>query len=527
MVEKKDSKMKKSYLILILFFVSINFLFSDFIIPHDDPVYSFLESMNNLGYTEKTFFIYPQYYNEIIEILENLRAQDLPKQYQKLAEYHYERLSMNFPKGLNSDVYPLHKIPQSAFNTFKLHSDKKRMFSYKKVEFELFFSGLLGLNYDTKRDSLSKWRSLKYYGMEFGGNIKENFGFFTQYRKGHYNGDLSFILENKQMHWSGGEPRLVTTCSEVDYKNNYLNFSIGYSSFNIGKTITSSIILNSDITPFGYLKNYKNFGNFHYIGINSQLLPDSLTSSCEYNSKSYALQTIYYTKDSFSIGFGQAVIYGDKTFDIAYSTPLVVFKLIDFKNYGRDNQVVFFYSSFRMFSGLVFYENFFMDDLKKKRLFTKEGFSGLASQTGLIYNFSNFPLQFATEVTLIGPGTYGHSPQYYPQNQYTHDTQLLGYLYGANLLNVASEIMYFNSKLNVSLQYENLQQGSLGEDPFIWEAGNYNLEFLAGKISRTEKITTEIKYYPYPEISIHLKYEFQKKEENNTNYLYSGLEVRY
>lgn len=519
--------MKRNCFIIVLFFVSISFLRSDFIIPHDDPVYSFLESMNNLGYTEKTFFIYPQYYNEIVEILEDLRTQDLPRQYRKLAEYHYERLSMNFPEGLNSDVYPFRKILRSAINTFKSHSDKKRMVTYNKDECSLFLSGMMGVNYDIKSNDETYNRRYEYYGLEFGGNIKEDFGFFTQFRKGHYDGDLSFILEDKQMHWSGGEPRLVTTCSEVDYKNNFLNFSIGYSSFKIGKTITSSIILNSDITPFGYLKHYKNIGNFHYFGLNSQLLPDSLTSSSTYNSKSYALQTIYYNKDSFSIGFGQAVIYGDKTFDIAYSTPFVVFKLVDFKNYGRDNQVVFFYSSFRLFSGLVFYENFFMDDLKKKRLFTKEGFSGLASQTGLIYNFSTFPLQFTTEVTVIGPGTYGHSPQYYPQNQYSHDTQLLGYLYGANLLNISTRIMVLNSKLNVSLQYENIQQGSLGEDPFIWEAGDYDLEFLAGKISRTEKITTEIKYYPYPEISIHLKYEFQKKEYSKINYLYSGLEVRY
>ena len=127
--------MKKSYFIVILFFVSISFLYSDFIIPHDDSVYSFLESMNNLGYTEKTFFIYPQYYNEIVEILENLRTQDFPKQYQKLAEYHYERLSMNFPKGVNSDIYPLRKIPQSTINVFKSHSDKKRLATYIKDEF--------------------------------------------------------------------------------------------------------------------------------------------------------------------------------------------------------------------------------------------------------------------------------------------------------------------------------------------------------------------------------------------------------
>ena len=514
--------MKRNCFIIILFFVSISFLHSDFIIPPDDPVYSFLESMNNLGYTEKTFFIYPQYYNEITNILMELRTQDLPKQYLKLAEYHYERLSMNFPEGVNSDVYPLRKIPQSAFNTFKSHSDKKRLVTFNKDDYSLFLSGMMGVNYDTKRDSFSKWRSLKYYGMEFGGNIKENFGFYSRFKKGHYKGNEEFIREDYRIsefvNWNNVE--VVSMCSETDYKNRYLNLSLGFGTLQIGKSITTSIILNPIITSYPYFKYYKRFGNFHYLAFNAQLLPDSLNNEAEYKTKSYALQTIYYSVKNFSLGIGECALYGDKNIDLSYITPLVMYKLVDFVNHSRDNVNGFLFGTYNPFKGMMIYGNFFIDDFKISRMSTDKAFSGFAYQNGITYAFSKIPLQIAFEMTAVGPRTYCHR-RYLP---YTHDSQLLGYPNGSNQLNIATQIQYLHPRLVATLYYDNMQQGSISNNPFVPQP---NTEFLAGKISRTEKITTEIKYYPYPEISIHLKYEFQKKEENNTNYLYSGLEVRY
>ena len=514
--------MKKSYLLIILFFVSISFLHSDFIIPHDDPVYSFLESVNNLGYVKKTFFIYPQYYNEIVEILGDLRTQDLPKQYQKLTEYHYKRLSMNFPECLNSDVYPLRKIPRSAIGTFKSHSIKKRLVTYKNGDCELFFSGLLGLNYDTKRDSISKWRSLKYYGMEFGGNIKENFGFYSRFQKGHYKGNEEFIREDyrtsEHVNWENVE--VVSMCSETDFKNKYLNLSLGFGTLQVGKSITTSIILNPIITSYPYFKYYKRFGNFHYLACNAQLLPDSLNDEADYKTKSYALQTICYSVNNFSLGIGQCALYGDKNIDLSYITPLVMYKLVDFVNHSRDNVNGFLYGTYNPFKGMMIYGNFFIDDFKISRMSTDKVFSGFASQNGITYTISKIPLQIAFEITAIGPRTYCHR-RYLP---YTHDSKLLGYPNGSNQLNIATRIQYLHPQIVATLYYDNMQQGSISNDPFVPQP---NTEFLAGSISRTEKFIAELEFYPIPEISIHLKYEFKKKKDSKINYLYSGLEFRY
>lgn len=521
--------MKRYCIIFILFtfyFILSNGLFADFIIPLEDPVYSFLESIQALGYMDEAFMIYPQYYNEIMEILDRILSEDLSTQYRKLAKYHQTRLSLNFPEGVSSAVYPPRKIPHSAIEMFKPHSDKKRLATYQKGESQLFLSGMLGLHYDKKFADNELNRTYEYYGLEFGGNIKKNFGFYTQYRKGHYNGDLAFILEDPHIHWSGGKTRRVTTCSEVDFKNKYLNLSIGYGTFQIGRTITSSIILNHDVNPYGYLKYYMNFKNIHFLGFNSQLLPDSLTATLEdYHQKSYALQIIYYSGSSFTFGLGQGVIYGDKAIDLAYLTPMMVYKLVDFKNHGRDNEVVFSFFALTPLKSIQLYGNFFVDDFKRSRLFTKNALSGLAFQTGLLFDLASVPIQCSFETTVVGPTTYSHSEQYGVETRYTHDTEPLGYAYGSNLLNFAFQIKYMNTYLNCSFNYENMQQGSYGSNPFDGEIGP--AEFLEGKISRTQRFIFNFRFSLNPQVSVRIQYKSINEKQRTNQYLFTGVEIKY
>jgi hypothetical protein len=523
---KGRSNMKKIGLMFLLSIICGTSLYADFIIPVDDPVYPFLESMQALGYTDKAFVIYPQYHNEVMKILNSILLEDISPQYRKLAKHHQSRLSLDFPQGISSAVYPPSKIPDSALDIFKPHSYRNRLLTYQEGEIQLLFSGMLGLNYDKKfaDDDLS--RVYKYYGLEFGGNIKNNFGFYTQYRKGNYDGDSEFILEDPHIHWSGGKARLVTTCSEVDFKNKYLNLSLGYGSFQVGRTITSSIILNQNVNPYSYFKYYTNYKNIYFLCFNSQLLPDSLSPVSEdYHQKSYALQTIYYSGDSFTFGLGQGAIYGDKAIDLAYLTPMMIYKLVDFKNHNRDNEVAFGFFVLRPLRSFQLYGNFFMDDLKKSRLFTEEALTGLAFQTGLTYNFVSVPIQCSFETTVVGPVTYGHSEEYGVETKYTHDTEVLGYAYGANLLNLAFQIRYMNPYLDFRFNYENMRQGSYGSDPFSGEVKP--AKFLEGDVSRTQRFIFDFLFSLNPQTSIKIQYKNINEEDETNHYLFTGLEVRY
>ena len=519
--------MKKQLILTILFILSIPIILSaDFIIPENDPVYSLLENLYIENQIDHSYTIYPQYHNEIIGTLKNVSKTNLLPQYYDLTKYHLNRLESKYSNGIEYSFLPLNKIPKTVKYVFDKDSTNRRLLSYKNGELKLFLSAILGLNYDVQNNSSDLWRRFDYYGLEFGGNVKPNFGFYTSYRKGHYKGDTQFILNDHLIHRSGGMYRKVITVSELDFKNEYLNLAVGYGNFAIGNSITSSIILNSEVNPFGYLKYYHKYKNFYFMGFNAQLFPDSTSSTEEdYQQKSFALQTFNYSTKNFKFGFGQGVIYGDKSIDFAYLTPLMVYKLIDFKNHNRDNQVVFSYFTARPFKSTLIYGSFFMDDLKKERLKTKYALSALAFQLGTKYQLINIPLQFSLESTVIGPANYGHSPQYGVETRYTHDNSTLGYEYGANLINNAISIKYNSIYFDVKLLYENLQQGNLGYDPFVWE-GN-DVEFLGEQMSRSQFFTTELEIHPGFHFNIRFKYRLEYKAGETNNYFYSGMEFKY
>ncbi|MBS3768558.1 MAG: hypothetical protein KGY75_10625 [Candidatus Cloacimonetes bacterium] len=519
--------MKTKLLLILLATIIISTpLSADYFIPLSDPVYPLLEDLYISNHIDKSYSIYPQYHKEITDILKELKTQKTSSTYQNLITYHLNRLTNSYEEGLSSSIYPLKNIPQAAKNIFNTQKQKSRLITYKKSDTKLFLSYIMGLNYDIKKNNSDLDRRYDYYGLQFGGNIRDNFGFYTQYRKGHYEGDEEFILADHKIHRSGGMYRKVTTASELDFKNKYLNLAVGYGNFTIGNPLTSSIILNHNTNPYSYLKYYHKYGNFYFMGFNSQLFPDSVVSTTDdYQQKSLAVQTLNYSTDNFKFGVGQGVIYGDKSIDLAYLTPLMVYKLIDFKNHNRDNEFVFSYLTARPFPSTYFYANFFMDDLKKARLKTKYALQALAFQFGLKYQLKKIPLQVGLESTIIGPKTYGHSPRYGVDTRYTHDDQTLGYEYGANLMNNAVSLQYRNTFFDIQLIYENLQQGNLGSNPFVWYKDD--IEFLGEEMTRSQYLTVALDLHPGFYIDVSLEYRLAKQDDKELHQFFTGVEVKY
>ena len=509
--------------IIFFFFIMTSISFADYIIPAEDPVYSFIETAQNLGYTEKLISVYPQYHDEIIKELNHMLSFDIALSYKKLADYHLKRLSQYSSNGFESALYPMKKIPQSFFSIFTNQSQKNRLFHYKKGDTNLFLSGIIGIDYDLyKSDNEDKHRLLKYYGLEFGGNISKNIGIYSLFRKGHYTGDAYFTKKDSAQlvsdNWEN--PEKVEIQTECFLQTNLLDFSIGYGNYQFGNTITSSIILNKDISPFPYIKVSKQFGDFSYISLYSQLVPDNLKNETEYDSKSYALQMLSYQTDKLFLAIGECSIYGDRNFDISYSTPLIMYKLVDFENHSRDNVNAFIMASYLPFKGIMVYNNLFIDDVKLSRLTTNEYLSGFAEQLGVSYSFEKIPLNITFEGTAIGPRTYCHRRDL----TYSHRDQLLGYPNGSNQLNIAIQAQYLLPGLECRFLYSNMQQGSISNDPFKPQP---NTKFLAGEISRTQNIVASINYNFTPELQFHLRYEYENRDGMVKNYVYSGIELKY
>jgi len=523
----------RKYVILLLFLSLFICLNADYFVPIEDPVYDFLSMMENLKYLSQSEDIYPGYHADILDKLQKLKDKKLPASYQKLLEYHLERLKNEPSEGTSLAFYPFPKLKESIGEVWQPHSDKKHLATYKKDNSSFFLSGLLGLEYDIKKDDGSKlYRKREYYGLDFGGNFYDNFGFRVAFKKGHFNGDNSFIEENPDLSIMGNSffkdddtYYEVNLNSQLDYKNKYLNLSAGYGTFGLGNTINSSIILNSTVTPYGYLKYYKKMGNFSYMGLTTQLIPDSLRNETDYKPKSMAIQTLGYTNEFISLTIGNTIIYGDRTLDLAYSTPLALYKIMDNKYHGRDNTSVFAFGKLAPFSGFSLYGNLFLDDLNKERLKTKYWATSLAFQGGVDYNCKSFPLNASFELTGVGPGVYTHKSNNigYSNLRYSQDDELLGYEYGSNLLTFAGELTFLNKYFNVDVIYENIQQGNLANDPF----GEYEkVEFLAESINRYQYLSAllEINYVPELNLSLEYKKDLQLSENY---YIFSKIEFKY
>jgi hypothetical protein len=525
-------------------------LFADFIIPSDDPVYPFLQMTHTLKMTNANHFQYPLYYNDIMtELLVVINNNRNPMIYRNQAYFHYNRLNMDYTEEFDIAIYPFKRVPTSIGNLFRKDPRHHRLvtmtdprtskttllpaIAQTRNETYIYISGILGFDYDFKTygdDTVNRMR--RYYGVEVAGNFTENFGFFVMFNKGHYIGDDAFIEEQPFLSKMEGFPNgfykdgdryyRVDMRTEIDFKNPFLNLSMGYGGFDIGRTISSSIILNSDVTPYGYLKINKRFKNFEYNGITAQLIPDDM-ENVPFSPKGMALQTISLNMDSFSVGVGNSIIYGDRSFDLAYSTPLAIYKIIDNKYHGRDNGLFYVFNEIRLFRGMNFYSNILFDDIRKDRFGTKEWMSYMSYQGGLIFQMPKFPMEIAGEVTAVGPSTYGHKSE--NSLTYMQDNMMLGHRHGSNFLSFATRMRFHFPRVAFGFYYENMQQG----DRANW-VDNYDGEavFLSDNITRTEFFKVNLDVRLIPELYLFARYEYQNHNRGRElHYIFTGAEFKY
>jgi len=537
--------MKIKKVIILILFLSAVYLYADFIVPRTDPVYEFLEMTHTLKRTNLNHLNYPLYYNDIMETLTELTNTRVTERVSRQAYFHLRRLSMDYNNGTDIAVWPARKTLTSIGEMFRKDPQHRRLATFfgEPVSADtednlsstdgasLFVSGILGYNYDKRYiNNDPVFRVRRYYGIETAGNFAQNFGFYFSFRKGHYIGNSGFIREEKfiskmdsGLFQDDGRYYRVDLLSEVDFKNRFLNLSMGYGSFDIGRSLASSIILNSDVTPYGYIKFNKRFGAFEYNGITTQLTPNMelYHQGLEpLNSKSMAIQTISYHHPVVNFGLGNSIIYANRTLDLAYSTPLSIYVIMDNKNHGVDNTLAFAYGEVRPFSGLNLFGNIIFDDVTKSRFSTPEYLSYSAVQGGIITQLPNFPVELGGEVTVVGPSMYSHKKGL----TYMQDEMMLGFRHGSNLVSFLCRLRFHFTRVSFGIMYENVQQGDLGSHP---NDGGGEFKLLANDISRKEFVGANVDLRLIPELHLFARYQFSKFQDRELHYIFTGAEFRY
>ena len=523
------------FTLITLLLLSIGILFADSILLLDDPIYPFLEQLSAQRIIPQPTNIYPYSKEDIITVLRSIDINKLSPSYRAVLQANLNRLTpyQQDPRFVFASLDTVKKtIPQ----VFKSHNRPIHFYQYADSSRYFLFSGRLQTQIDSRhKDGITNSRYFSLMGAHFGGNLNSNLGFVTDFWMGQYNGDKEFLFDHSYLTgWyqtnDGISYSADNLTAEATFTNPVLNLASGYGNFQIGKTITSSLILNETNTPYGYLKYYKNFGNWSYGGVIAQLLPDSLAhgiASLQYDDlKSYALHTLVYHKEYFELGLGTMVIYGDRSLDLAYAVPFSFDKIIEHNQHDKDNVALFGFNQCNLPKGYSIWCNYFIDDLYKSKLPTSWGVNRIAGQLGIEKSLSSFPISIDFETTAIRPWVYAHKN---PVNRaYTHDSECLGYPDGANLLSFATQLKGNFSKGEWLIKYVNRQQGSEGADPFIPNnlpgySLNHKIHFLAGNNSRKETIQTKVNYRIRPEIKLFLEFLYENNNHQIGRYLFSGI----
>jgi hypothetical protein len=300
--------------------------------------------------------------------------------------------------------------------------------------------------------------------------------------------------------------------SFVQYYSHNLSLAVGRGRHAWGPGRFGQLFLSAEGPPFDYARldavfRGKHDSALHYVFLHGFL--KSVEASGD---------TLYYAADgrprildaqkfisaqrleiracrNLLLGFSQGVIYGDRDVELAYLTPISFFYSTQHAQGDKDNFLLSFDATWRLFRGLVTYGEFLVDDMAVSRIFTDDERNKSAYTLG-VHAAPRGRLRFVDariEYTRVRPFVYSHI---FPVNVYTHYTSPLGYTLEPNSEFVTAEVRATLYPVQFGILWHRQNHGANSETPeynnvggsVYWPSpglhGSY--PFLDGVFGRTE-----------------------------------------
>ena len=253
----------------------------------------------------------------------------------------------------------------------------------------------------------------------------------------------------------------------------YVNFNIGRNRRKIGYGIVKDIL--SDNAPMmdqiGLNIKYK-FVSFSWM--HAKLLgPENAISDSTVGTLRTIADKYFVTHrlafdlgKHLNIGFGETIIYANRSVDFSYLNPFNFYKTIEHAGKDRDNSQIFIDASNNSIKGLKFYASLIFDDID----FSKLGTEWYGNQA--LINISMYssqlnhiiPLDLSLQYLRIDPYFYSHRLDY---NNYTNDNVPLGSSIEPNSDSFLVKFIYRpHHRIDLSFQFQFTRHGAneLNED---------------------------------------------------------------
>lgn len=381
------------------------------------------------------------------------------------------------PKEHNSfeiAIYPLSQLKSSLLELGSNPAEPSTFISYKAADSN--YAARLDIQVRTGADFSSDLEDRDYsflhHGVVIKGNLADRLFLYGDWWSGHYGSDLDYALETSPLldswyQYDDDREKIYhdNLRGKLLYSLPYLSVGLGRGQYQLGSSISGSIILDTQGNDYGYISLDFRIGTLLFSQLQAKLIADSTTTVSdqieEYPEKYLAVHRLeWLPSPRFRFFLGEAVIYGNRSPDPGYLLPHVFQRVVEHNLRDRDNVLIFSGWEWQVGSGNIMYGNLIVDELKKSELFSDWWGNKYALQIGNSLQIPAWHSRVTLEFTAVRPWLYTHNQLV---NKYSHDGFGLGFPAGSNLIQIATE---FNTNiianLTLDLAASFTRQGSVG-----------------------------------------------------------------
>ncbi len=450
--------------------------------------------------------------------------------------------------GLSTPFESLDIFYSALYDAFRLQPKRHSIFTYgfraNGIDFRTEINALAGYEYTHDEDFTYGYL---YKGMRLNASINDHWRMRSIWYSGAFFGDSDQSVHSSPLvdsyYKTDSDKIWVDNLSgDISYKNDNFYLSLGRDKFQIGNSISGSIILSDTANEYGYFLAEASLGAFQLSLLHATLISDSpipvyndnnLANTRHYPDKYLALHQISYSwRDRLKLFFGESVIYGDRGMDVNYLLPQAFWRVTEHNLRDRDNILIYAGGSLRAHQKIKLYTQVIIDELRYAEVFGNWWGNKYAFQSGIQLGEPNaMKPRLTLEFTAVRPWIYAH---YLPYSPYSHDGKPLGYPKGSNLLDYSIEFDYplpMYSSLNCHASYT--RQGSFGNHfslnyhEEIADIDHTTADWLEGDISDTLAIQTMLKTSVFAHHKLMVGHKSTFDRTSWKHQIYAGWQLIY
>lgn len=415
--------MKLFLYLIIVFSAAFNILAQVEYVQSDNKVYNFLDRMENLNIIERyNSFELPKTRKDISKFL--IAVKENESLLDNIDKKILTDLLQEYEFDINNSLENSDKIIGS--NGYDLFSQRNKYLFYFVDSSASMFINLIG---ESQAISASKpsiknsFGGLALIGGEIRGTFLNNFGFLISGYNGNAFGNrvatsLSDKLKfNYKFNENQDSSFFDDTFGYLTADFDLVKFKIGSDRLNLGYGPVKTFLGNN--TPlFNYISFNIDYKFFTFSFFHGKLLGQSISDTSFITGSVRQIDEKYigYHRIGFNIsndidfGFGEFIIYGDRSIDLSYLNPFNFYKSTEHANRDRDNSMLFLDFNNTSIKGLKFYSTLLLDDIDFSKLGTawwgNQMLLTIGAASSNLYNL--FPIDINVEYVRVDPYVFSH-----------------------------------------------------------------------------------------------------------------------